>query len=81
MVEHPPTPASQTVSAAEHEQLRRDLAALTDQFEAASEVLEAMGRSAADADTVLATDRGERTAAVPSETPHSFTWWRRASTD
>ena len=53
MVESAPFPAGGTVGAAEHEQLRRDFAALEDQFGAASEVLEAMGRSAADADTVL----------------------------
>jgi signal transduction histidine kinase/ActR/RegA family two-component response regulator len=39
----------------EYDRLRRDLAALQDQFEAADEVLSAMGRSAADPDTVLAT--------------------------
>src|SRR6476469_10721598 len=53
MVDQPPIPAEGAVTAAEHEQLRRDFAALRDQCEAVSEVLEAMGRSAADADTVL----------------------------
>jgi signal transduction histidine kinase/CheY-like chemotaxis protein len=43
------------VDVEECERLRRDLAALQDQFEAADEVLSAMGRSAADPDTVLAT--------------------------
>ena len=43
------------VSAAEYEQLRRNFAALNDQFEAANEVLSAIGRSAGDADTVLTT--------------------------
>jgi signal transduction histidine kinase/CheY-like chemotaxis protein len=52
-----PTPGSVTGAAgiAERERLERDLAALTDQFEAASEVLAALGRSAGDPDTVLAT--------------------------
>ena len=53
MVEGAPFPAGEPVSTAEHEQLRRDFAALTEQFEAASAVLEAMGRSASDPDTVL----------------------------
>ncbi len=44
-----------TVSAAEHERLESDFAALADQFEAANEVLSAMGRSAGDPDTVLTT--------------------------
>jgi signal transduction histidine kinase len=44
-----------SVSREEHEQLRSDLAALQDQFEAAGEVLSAMGRSASDPDTVLTT--------------------------
>ena len=39
----------------EHERLRRDFDALRDQFEAADEVLRAMGRSAADPDSVLST--------------------------
>ena len=42
-----------TVSAEEHEQLRRDLDALRDQFEAADEVLSALGRSATDPQGVL----------------------------
>ena len=65
MVERAPFPAGEPVSAAEHEQLRRDFAALTEQFEAASAVLEAMGRSASDPDTVLDHHRRERTSAVP----------------
>jgi signal transduction histidine kinase/ActR/RegA family two-component response regulator len=44
-----------TVPAAEHERLRNNLAALSDQFEAANEVLTALGRSASDPDTVLTT--------------------------
>jgi signal transduction histidine kinase/ActR/RegA family two-component response regulator len=43
------------VSREEHEQLRRDIAALHEQFEAADEVLSAIGRSAADPETVLST--------------------------
>ena len=53
MVERAPFPAREPVSAAEHERLRRDFAALREQFEAADEVLSAMGRSAGDPDTVL----------------------------
>jgi signal transduction histidine kinase/CheY-like chemotaxis protein len=49
-----PTPAG-SVGAEEHERLERDFAALADQFEAANEVLSAMGRSAGDPDTVLTT--------------------------
>ena len=45
--------AQSAVSVADHERLRADLAALRDQFEAADEVLSAMGRSATDPDTVL----------------------------
>jgi signal transduction histidine kinase/ActR/RegA family two-component response regulator len=55
MVESAPATATGTVSAAEHERLERDFAALADQFEAANEVLSAMGRSAGDPDTVLTT--------------------------
>ena len=38
--------AQETVSVEEHEQLRRDFAALQEQFEAADGVLSVMGRSA-----------------------------------
>ncbi|MDF1602599.1 GAF domain-containing hybrid sensor histidine kinase/response regulator [Nocardioides sp. YIM 152315] len=55
MVEPATFPGQGTVSAAEHERLRRDYDALEDQLGAASDVLEAMGRSAAEPDTVLAT--------------------------
>jgi signal transduction histidine kinase/ActR/RegA family two-component response regulator len=55
MVEQTPLPASATVSATEHEQLRRDHVALRDQFAAVDEVLSALGRSAGDPDAVLAT--------------------------
>jgi signal transduction histidine kinase/ActR/RegA family two-component response regulator len=44
-----------TVSLEEHERLQRDFAALEEQFEAADEVLSAIGRSAADPETVLTT--------------------------
>ena len=43
------------VSAEEYERLRRSYAALQDQFDAANEVLSAVGRSAGDAATVLTT--------------------------
>ena len=43
------------VSAEEHERLQRNFAALNDQFEAANEVLSAIGRSGGDPDTVLTT--------------------------
>ena len=55
MAERAPFPAGETVTAVEHQRLREDYAALNDQYEAASEVLEAMGRAAADPDTVLST--------------------------
>ena len=80
MVERAPRPERGTVSAAEHERLRRDFAALRDQFEAANEVLSAMGRSAGDPDTVLTTDRRERPAALPIATPPTSTSSRTAST-
>jgi signal transduction histidine kinase/CheY-like chemotaxis protein len=44
-----------TVSADEYERIRRSYAALHDQFDAANEVLSAVGRSAGDADAVLTT--------------------------
>src|SRR3954451_8676172 len=47
--------AQETVGLEEHEQLRRDFAALQEQFEAADGVLSAIGRSAADPETVLTT--------------------------
>src|SRR4051812_8108209 len=50
-----PATADDVRSAAEHERLRRDLAALEDQFAATSEVLAALGRSGADPDAVLTT--------------------------
>ena len=40
---------------ADNETLRRILATVTDQFEAATDVLSALGRSASDSDTVLTT--------------------------
>ncbi len=50
-----PRPGRGTVSVEEHEGLRRDLDAVREQFEAADAVLSAMGRSAADPETVLTT--------------------------
>lgn len=44
-----------TVSAEVHQRLEQSYAALNDQFDAANEVLVALGRSAADPDTVLTT--------------------------
>ena len=55
MAERTPLPAQGSVSAAEHERLRRDYAALKGQFDAADEVLTALGRSAGDPVAVLAT--------------------------
>ena len=48
-------PERDNVSVEEHEQVRRDLDALRDQFEAADEVLSALGRSGADPEAVLTT--------------------------
>ena len=47
--------AAATTGAVEHERLEQSYAALKDQFEAANEVLDALGRSAGDPDTVLTT--------------------------
>jgi signal transduction histidine kinase/ActR/RegA family two-component response regulator len=55
MVERAPRPERDGDSVEEHERLRRDLEALREHFEAADEVLSAMGRSAADPETVLTT--------------------------
>ena len=44
-----------TISAAEHFRLEQNYAALNTQFEAANEVLFALGRSAGDPNTVLTT--------------------------
>ena len=55
MVDRTPAPSTDTIGAAEHERLRRDHAALRDQYEAVHEVLSAVGRSAGDPDTVLTT--------------------------
>jgi signal transduction histidine kinase/ActR/RegA family two-component response regulator len=55
MVEPGPRPERASVSVEEHERLRLDFAALKDQFEAADQVLSAMGRSTADPETVFAT--------------------------
>jgi signal transduction histidine kinase/ActR/RegA family two-component response regulator len=50
-----PVVTTGAVSAEEHEKLRRSYLALQDQFDAANEVLSAVGRSAGDADAVLTT--------------------------
>jgi signal transduction histidine kinase/ActR/RegA family two-component response regulator len=50
-----PVVTAGAVSADEYERLRRDHAALQDQFEAATEVLRAVGRSAGDVEAVLTT--------------------------
>src|SRR4051794_38163822 len=55
MVDPSADPAHDTVSVGDHERLLQDLADLREQFEAADEVLSAMGRSATDPDTVLST--------------------------
>ena len=47
--------AAGTVGLAEHQRLKQSHAALQDQFEAANEVLVALGRSAGDPDAVLTT--------------------------
>ena len=61
-----------TVSAEEHERLQRDFAALSDQFEAANEVLSAMGRSAGDPDTVLTTIVESARRLCRSEAAHLY---------
>ncbi len=48
-----PEVRASTVSASQYEELRRSYAALQDQFDAANEVLSAVGRSAGDTDAVL----------------------------
>src|SRR6478672_5923344 len=55
MVDAPGHKQDDGPAAEENDRLRRDFDALRDQFEAADEVLRAMGRSAADPDTVLST--------------------------
>jgi signal transduction histidine kinase/ActR/RegA family two-component response regulator len=50
-----PAATTGTVSAEEHERLRRSHTALQDRLDAANEVLAAVGRSAGDADTMLTT--------------------------
>src|SRR3954468_1368159 len=55
MVDPSADPAHDTGSVGDHERLLQDLADLREQFEAADEVLSAMGRSATDPDTVLST--------------------------
>jgi signal transduction histidine kinase/ActR/RegA family two-component response regulator len=55
MAEHRPATTSGTVDTAEHSRVLNDYAVLSDQFEAANEVLSALGRSAGDPDAVLTT--------------------------
>ena len=69
-----------TVSVEEHQALQASHTVLLDQFEAANEVLSAIGRSAGDPDTVLTTDRRERSPALPVVTPPTSTSSRTAST-
>ena len=54
MVDSAPAHAGARTEIAEHERLRRDFDALKDQFDAVSDVLRAMGRAAAEPDTVFA---------------------------
>ena len=72
MVEPAPDAAAGTVSAAEHERLRRDHDALRDRFEATAEVLEAMGRSTADPDAVLTTIVENARRLCGSEAAHLY---------
>lgn len=72
MAEPTPFPHRGAVSAAEHEQLRRDYDALADQFGATSEVLEAMGRSTADPDAVLRTIVENARRLCRSEAAHLY---------
>ena len=55
MAEPEPPTSSGTVDAQEHARVLKNFVALSDQFEAANEVLSAMGRSAGDPDAVLTT--------------------------
>ena len=61
-----------SVSREEHERVRRDFTALQDQFEAANEVLAAMGRSAGDPDTVLTTIVESARRLCRSEAAHLY---------
>ncbi|KQW53039.1 histidine kinase [Nocardioides sp. Root1257] len=72
MVEPAPFTVGRTVGAAEHEQLRGDYAALKDQFEATSGVLEALGRSGADPDAVLSTIVESARRLCRSEAAHLY---------
>ena len=73
MVERAPGPEQTgSIDAKEHERLRRDLDALRDQFAAADEVLSAMGRSAADPETVLTTIVESARRLCRSEAAHLY---------
>jgi signal transduction histidine kinase/CheY-like chemotaxis protein len=60
------------VSVEEHDQLRRDFVALREQFEAADEVLSALGRSAADPEAVLTTIVESARRLCRSDTAHLY---------
>lgn len=72
MAERAPRQERDTVSVEEHEGLRRDLEALKDQFEAADEVLSAIGRSAADPETVLTTIVESASRLCQSQAAHLY---------
>ena len=72
MVERALRPERDSISIAEHERLRRDFDALREQFEAANEVLSAIGRSAGDPETVLATIVESARRLCRSEAAHLY---------
>jgi signal transduction histidine kinase/ActR/RegA family two-component response regulator len=67
-----PVVTTGTVSAEEHQRLRRSHAALQDQFDAASEVLAAVGRSAGDTDAVLTTIVASASRLCRSDAAHLY---------
>ncbi len=73
------TSAAGTVGVAVHKRLEQSYAALSDQFEAANEVLVALGRSAGDPDTVL-TRSSRALGGSVSPRPPSSSCWKTAST-
>ena len=64
--------AAGTVGIAEHQRLEKSFAALNDQFEAANEVLVALGRSAGDPNTVLTTIVESARRLCPSQAVHLY---------
>ena len=64
--------AAGNVGIAEHQRLERSFAALNDQFEAANEVLVALGRSAGDPNTVLTTIVESARRLCPSQAVHLY---------